>query len=299
MRPGHVAAALHEQGRAEAVTVLEIHEQGGDLLAHGSDVQGVDVRQVGDAQAAADVDELEADAQFAADGLHQIKQHAGGLHHVAVVQFVGGEHGVQAKPFCPTGHGPAVGLDDLLVADPVLGLLGLADDVVAGAAGARVVAEADQLRHHRHLVDQGDIVQVEQAAALGRGGREVRRAGVVRGEHDLLAACAQAAGEQQLGLGAAVEAEAQVAHDGEDRRVGQGLDRVELTEPGDVGKGRLHLAAGRTDAGLVVDVEGRAVVGGDGVQMGVKPVLEALGHRHGRSSWVGFQPRMGMRAVSL
>ena len=45
--------------------------------------------------------------------------------------------------------------------------------------------------------------------------------------------------------------------------VGQGLDGEELLKAGDAGKGLFQALAGLADAGLVVDVEGGAVVGGD------------------------------------
>jgi hypothetical protein len=59
------------------------------------------------------------------------------------------------------------------VADPVFGLLGLADDIVAAAPRSRIVAKADQFRHMRHLVDQTDIIKIENAATSGLGGQKI------------------------------------------------------------------------------------------------------------------------------
>jgi len=68
-------------------------------------------------------------------------------------------------------------------------------------------------------------------------------AGVVRGEHDIVAPAADPAAQVQFGDGTAVEAETHAADDFEDSRVGQGLDRVIFTKALDAGKGRLQSLA--------------------------------------------------------
>jgi len=167
---------------------------------------------------------------------------------------------VQAEAFGAALPGLAVGQDHLVVGDTVLGLDRVADDDVAGAARAGVVAEADQFREVWHLVNQRDVVEVEDAAAFGGGRLELGQTGVVRGEHDLLAVPPGLVAQDQFGNRAAVEAEAHQLHQGEDARVRQGLDGIVFAKAVNAGKGLLERRAGGKDAGFVVDMEGGAVV---------------------------------------
>lgn len=64
----------------------------------------------------------------------------------------------------------------------VLRLHRVADNSVAGAARAGVVTEADQLGKIRHLGDQADVVEIEDAAAVCLGKGILIRARIVRGE---------------------------------------------------------------------------------------------------------------------
>jgi len=113
------------------------------------------LRQVGNTQSAADVDEVESDAEGTADVCGKIEKHAGGLHHILIMQLVRGEHRVQSEPPGAPVPRPAVGLDNLVVADAVLGLDRVADDVVADPLRSRIVTEADEFRHDRDRCRRG------------------------------------------------------------------------------------------------------------------------------------------------
>ena len=140
------------------------------------------------------------------------EQHLDRRDHVLVVALVGDDHRVQAEAGGAALAGAHVGVDDLVVAQAVLRLFRLADDRVAGAAAAGVVAEADQLRHARQLVDEADVVQVEDAAAVRRSA-SAYSAGEVLFEVNIMSSAlgADRARHLQLGDRAAVEAEAQLA----------------------------------------------------------------------------------------
>ena len=151
----------------------------------------------------------------------------------------------------------------------------------AAALRPGVVAQAHQLGHLRHLGHQAQVVQVQDAAAVLRGHGKFLGRGVVGGEHDLLAACASLAGQHQLCDGAAIKTAAQLTQQGQDARVGQRLDGVILFEPGHLGKGGVQAGHSGADAGLVVEMKGRAEVLGNGWQLGVQALAKIVGNGHG------------------
>ncbi len=81
-----------------------------DLGRHAGDVEGLLVGLVGDTQTTADVDELEADIQLGRDPFRPFQQHAGGIDHIAVVEFIRGDHGVQAETFGPASPSQPIGV---------------------------------------------------------------------------------------------------------------------------------------------------------------------------------------------
>ena len=64
---------------------------------------------------------------------------------VLLVEFIGDDHGVQAERLYAEIAGAGVGGEKLVTGEAVLGLLGMADDRVAGLGGAGVVAETERL----------------------------------------------------------------------------------------------------------------------------------------------------------
>ena len=259
---------------------IEGGEEIGDFPAHGGKVQRLLLGFIGNAEAAADVEEFETDAEFLLDQGRDLQEHAGGFHHVGVIQLVGGDHGVQAEALGAPCLGAAVGVHHLLMGDAVFGLFGMADDDVAGTARPGIVAEADQLGEFGDLVDQADIVEIEDAAAvLGRKG-EFLGAGIVRGEHDLLGLGPDLAGKNQLGDGAAVEAEAHLLHQAQNAAIGQGLNGEILAEAGNAGKGFFELLSRFANARFVIDMEGGAVMGGDVADHREEAGFESFGHGH-------------------
>jgi len=188
---------------------------------------------------------------------------------------------VQAEAPRATRLRGAKGVEQLIVRHAVLGLHGVADDAVAAARRTRVVAKAHQLGHPRHLCDEADVVQVQDAAAVQGGRLELLGRGVVGREHDVLAPRAGGTRELELGHRAAVEAEAQLAHQGKDARIGQRLDGVILAKARHAREGALERGAGLADAGFVVDVKRRAEMLGQLRQHRKQALLEGMGHGHG------------------
>ena len=131
-------------------------------------VDGLLLGLVGDAEAAAEVHELEADAELLRQVSDKLEEHARRLDVVVEVQLVGDDHGVQAEALhAQLLHG-AVALEELLAREAVLGLLGLADDGVAllaaapGCSGSRSARAAPRVS--REELDVADVVQVDDGA---------------------------------------------------------------------------------------------------------------------------------------
>ncbi len=107
------------------------------------------------------------------------------------------------------------------------------------------------------------VVEVDDRAGLARGD-ELRRRRVVGGEHDVLAADARLLREDDLGKRARVGAEALLGEDLEDEGIGQGLDREEFLEAvAEDREGVDELPRVVPDGPLVVEMEGRGVLGAD------------------------------------
>ena len=213
VRSGHVASAFHVKLRPVAVFRLEILQHGRYLCGHVFQVERLLLRPIGDAQAPSHVDELETDIQPAGYLCDQRQQHLHGFNHVLVVELVGGDHRVHAEPAGAAFGRQPVRVENLIVGQSVFGLHRVADDEVAGAFRAGVVAEADQSGHFRNLGNQGDVVQVQQAPSVCGSRGKLGGAGVVGGEHDVLRARTDPAAQHQFGRGAAVESEPHGLHD--------------------------------------------------------------------------------------
>ena len=73
--------------------------------------------------------------------------------------------------FTPRSLAMLVAVEELLPGEPVLRLLGVADDRIALTERARVVAEGEQLRKTGVLlqeIDMGDVVEVDDCARVPR-----------------------------------------------------------------------------------------------------------------------------------
>ena len=188
----------------------------------------------------------------------EVEEEDGGVDEVLRVELVAGHHGVQAEALDALGLEHGVGLEELVAGETVLRLLGLADDGVAALEGAGVVAEADALGETGDLLEEGDVgdvVEVDVGAQL-LGLHELLGRGVVGGEHDGVAGQTDALGEEQLGQGRAVGAEALLLQDAHEVGVGRGLDGEEVAETLVPGEGVAQAAGGGADGALIVEVEG-------------------------------------------
>src|SRR5208282_4693570 len=163
---------------------------------------------IGYADAAADVDELEADADGLRDLGCEFEEEPGRLDEIFRVQLVRGHHGMEAEsPRSPRLQLP-VALEELPAREAILGLLGLADDGVAFLERAGVVPAAYELGYARRLrerLDMRDVIEVDDGARLPSR-RELGGGGVVRREHYVLADDPRLPGEDQFGEGARIGA---------------------------------------------------------------------------------------------
>ena len=139
----------------------------------------------------------------------EIEHHLGGFCEIFWVELVGNDHGVETEFFAAFFFADGVGFDDLVFGEAVLRFFRLADELVAIAQWARVVAEADglwQLVLAFDVFDVADVVEVEDGAEFDRVVIFCHW-GVVRGEHDVFAGHADLLGEDELWQRAAVGAE--------------------------------------------------------------------------------------------
>ena len=226
----------------------------------GGEVDLVLLRAVRDADAAAEVDELELDAERARELGDEREDDAGGLDEVVGLALVGGDHHVDAEALHAELLHRVVSLEHLLGREAVLGLLGAADDRVALLGAAGVEARAHELREAAERpvdeLDVREVVEVEDRAHA-RGLAELLGGGVVGGEHHVLPAQAGALGEHELGERRAVRAGAGAPQQLEDGGVGRGLHREVVAEAGAPREGLVERLRAAEDAGRVVDVERR------------------------------------------
>jgi len=284
VRAGDHAAAFHgeahrrESGRHERALV-----GGLDRLADVREVHGGLLGPVRDADAAAEVEKLDAHAHALLHLDREVEKHLRRLDEILGVELVRRHHGVQAEALHALVAQHAVAFEKLLAREAVLGLLGLTDDRVAGLERAGIVAEAHELRQASaecgfEKLDVAEVVEVDQRAHLVRFLKLLCRS-VVRGEDDVLAAEAGGLAQAQFGQRRAVAAHAHLAHQIEDVRVGQRLDRKEVLKPaGHPGKRAVKRLGVGAHGGFVVQVERRADLGGDGLQLAQREGKAFVGH---------------------
>ena len=283
--PGHQMAIGPQHEPAQLRTDGHVAHPGGyqDLLigpphpfADGGDVVGGLLRPVGDAHAAGEVDEGDVGAGLRLQLHSQLEQDAGQGGVVVVGEGVGRQEGVDAELLGPHGRQTGEGLRDLLPGHAVLGVAGVVHHLEAlpglsqGEHAAGIIAAADLLRHMAdgllQIVYQGQVVQIDDGPQPVRQ-LELLRRRVIGGEHDLLSGDAALFRHHQLRQGGAVAAAALLVEDLQNGGRGGGLDGEVLPVAGVPGEGSPQAAGVFPDAPLVVDVEGRGVSGGDGLQL--------------------------------
>ena len=271
------AAALRHHGDiAETFRHHHLVVELVDALADGFEVDRLFLRAVGDADAAADVDEFDVDAEavLELDGQfeHELRREDEGLR----AALVRGDHRVQAKALDALLLGHLVGLEELVARQAVLRFRRLADDVIALDEVARVVAEADDLRQASVLlevIEVADVVEVDDGTELD-GFLELVGRRVVGRQQNLLTLVARDFREYELGEAAVVRASAFLVQDLQDARVRQCLDGELLAEARRPGERLLELADVLADGVLVVDVERSRVLLDDFLKL-------VLGEREG------------------
>lgn len=211
VRAGHHAAAFeHDLERIEAGwhddLVVHFLDQAGNVF----EIHWFLFWAIWDADAAAEIDEGNAHAGFFINFDNEIEHYLGGFSEIFWVELVGNDHGVETEFFAAFFFADGVGFDDLVLGEAVFRFFRLADELVAIAQWARVVAEADglwQLVLAFDVFDVADVVEVEDGAEFDRVVIFCHW-GVVRGEHDVFAGHADLLGEDELWQRAAVGAEA-------------------------------------------------------------------------------------------
>ncbi len=164
---------------------------------------------------------------------------------------------MQAEAFGPQVPGLSIGGHNLFVTDTVLRLHRVADDVVPFHGGPGIVSKTDQLRHCGHFIYQGDIVQVDDTPAVGKGFTKVFRAGVVGRKHDVIRFCAHLPALDKFGNGAAVKTKTKVLHYSQDSRVGKGFNGKIFMKTLNSGKSPVQVYTGFPDPLFIIDMKRR------------------------------------------
>ena len=261
-RTGDRAPAFHaEPRRRDAVLHEDVVHLAPDAGRDGGEIHLVLLRAVGDAHAAAQIDELERDAERLGELRQEREDEARGLDEVFGLALVGGDHRVDAEALHAELLHRVVALEHLLRREAVFGLLGAADDRVALLGAAGVEARAHEFRQPpERLADERDVrkvVEVEDRAHA-RGLAELFGGRVVAREHHRFAAQAGALGEHQLRERRAVRARAgAVLQKREDRRIRRRLHRKVVAEAGAPRERVVEGLGARENRGAVVNVERR------------------------------------------
>ena len=263
---GNDAAAFEGEGGGLEAGIEDVFGvEGFDSPGNGAEVNGRVIRAVGDADAAAEVHEVDGNPGASGDFGEEGEEHVGGFDEVGGVEFVGGHHGVDAEVLNAFLSGDAVGFDHLRAGESVLGFFGFADDVVAGFLGSGVESEGEGVGEADffEIVEVGDVVEVDEGADVF-GFSIFFQGCVVGGEEGALAGDAECFGEDEFGEGGAVGAHSFFGEDLNDPGVGAGFHGVVVAEAGGGPlEGGGEIPGGSAYAFLVVDVEGGGVVGGD------------------------------------
>ena len=244
---GHI---VHAGGNQDLV-VCRVYS-----LADGANVVGLLLGQVGDADAAGQIDEGDVCAGLALQAYGKLKEDARELGVVVVGDGVAGKECVDAKVLGTLGLEHAEGLEELLGGHAIFGVARVVHDAVGELEqAARIKAATDCLgdgpRDTLKELDMADVVKVDDGAQLV-GELKVRRRRVVGREHDVMPRDAQRAGDHELGIARAIAAAAVFVENGDERRVGVGLDGKVFLKARVPCKGVAHFLHVAADARLVV-----------------------------------------------
>ena len=259
----HESAQLRAQRRlhaaGERALVLSL-----DAVGNRVDVGHLVGRQIGDADAARQVDELEVRARLGVKFARGVEQNAGERGVVLVAEVVGREEGVQPEALDAQRLQLAHRFGQLSARHAVFGVLRRAHDLLVDREVLAVVeAQRHRLGHFAagdlcEKVDVGDVVERDRRAETERqsvffGG------GLVAGEHDVVADDAALFAQHQFGQRRAVHPAAQRVQNLHDRRVGGRLDREVLFEAGAPRERVIDASCVVFDPLFVIDVEGGGV----------------------------------------
>ena len=225
-------------------------------LADGVNVVGLLLGQIGDADAAGQIDKGDMCARFTLQAHGKFKEDTCELGIVVVGDGIAGKEGMDAKILGALGLEHAESLEELLGGHAVLGVAGVVHDAVGELEqAARIKAAADRLgdgsRDALKELDMADVVKVDDGTQLV-GELKVRRRRVVGREHDVVAGDTQRAGNHELGIARAIAAAAVFVENGDERRVGIGLDGKVFLKARVPCKGIAHLLHVAADARLVI-----------------------------------------------
>ena len=244
---GHIA---HTGGNQDFV-VDRVHP-----LADGVNVVGLLLGQIGDADAAGQIDEGDMCTGLALQAHGKLKEDARELGVVVVGDGVAGKEGMDAKILGALGLEHTESLKELLGGHAVFGVAGVIHDAVGELEQAAwIKAAADRFgdgpRNTLKELDVADVVKVDDGTQLV-GELKVGSRRVVGREHDVVSRDAQRAGDHELGIARAIAAAAVFVENGDERRVGVGLDGKVFLKARVPCKGVAHFLHVAADARLVV-----------------------------------------------
>ena len=244
---GHIAHA----GRNQDLVVCRVYP-----LADGVNVVGLLFGQIGDADAAGQIDEGDVCAGLALQAHGKLKEDARKLGVVVVGDGVAGKECVDTKVLGTLGLEHAEGLEELLGGHAVFGVAGVIHDAIGELEQAtRIKAAADRLgngpRNALKELNVADVIKVDDGSQLV-GELKVGSRRVVGREHDVMSRNAQRAGDHELGIARAIAAAAVFVENGDERRVGIGLDGKVFLKARVPCKGIAHFLHIAADARLVV-----------------------------------------------
>ena len=244
---GHIAHA----GRNQDLVVCRVHP-----LADGVNVVGLLLGQIGDADAAGQIDEGDMCAGLALQAHGKLKEDAREFGVVVVGDGVAGKECVDAKVLGALGLEHTKGLKELLGGHAVLGVARVVHDAVGELEQAAwIKAAADRFgdgpRNTLKELYVADVVKVDDGTQLV-GELKVGRRRVVGREHDVVSRDTQRSGDHELGIARAIAAAAVFVENGDERRVGISLDGKVFLKARVPRKGVAHLLHVAADARLVV-----------------------------------------------
>mmetsp|Transcript_89033 Transcript_89033/g.251284 ORF Transcript_89033/g.251284 Transcript_89033/m.251284 type:complete len:350 (+) Transcript_89033:439-1488(+) len=287
-RPCDVSAALHDDLHGcQPLGLDDLLIDCVDASANRGDVNDILPREVGNADATAEVHHLHLDAELLMDLHRQQEEHARGLHQLVDLEAVRHHHGVEAEALDAKVLALLVALEQLSRGAAELGRLGVANELVARPAGSGIEAEADHLGQAILLVQEvnmGEVIQVHEGSELLRLLELFDRC-VVASEHDFLGFETHLLGQHELGDGRAVGATSLLLQHLQDVGIRCRLHGEVVPETWAPSHRGVETPNRLTDGSLIVNVEGRRKLLGKLHHLGVgKWEVRKLRHAGRRSS---------------